>query len=287
MVVVAYRHRLGALVVGLFAALASALLMTQCGGSDSAPDQRVVLEVVGSVKPGEAADELARSGALVEVSRPSDEVPPGALPGGGNLAGLVAAGELRPGVVVTEGMFVSAGESVVGVAALLTSSEKTAIAVTLDTTRAGGGWVNPGDRINVLVPGQCADEAALVQSGLGDGEAPRCRRARYLLQAVRVIAVNDNLLDAAKGEVALGPMSGTGQITLLLELTPSEAQWLASWDNEYWVTLVGPDYSPQGLPPLPVLASPLPGETGLDSAAECEGGLLGARGSSTCSGVGP
>jgi hypothetical protein len=114
--------------------------------------------------------------------------------------------------------------------------------------------------VNVLVPGQCADEGALIASASAEGEAPRCRRARYLLQAVRVLAVNEVSAGTAPTTSTGQRSTATGPVTVVFDLPPVAAQWIASWENELWLTLVGPEYTPEPFPPLPASADPLPGE---------------------------
>lgn len=142
-----------------------------------------------------------------------------------------------------------------------------ALSVTLDATRAVGGMLRPGDRVNILVPGQCPDEAAAVAEAAATGGEARCRRARILYQAVRVLAV-DGQLDQGASADAL-PEAGGGVVTAVLALPPRAALWVASWENELWFSLVGPDYVPSPVPPLPTVVGELPGEQSGVLIPEC------------------
>jgi len=255
------RHRLGlAVALGVAVALSAAFLSIRGGGAPVDAARSTVVEVVTGIERGMSADELVRQGALISIPRPPSEIPTDVVIAPEDLAGLVAAVEIPAGTLVTNGMFVSPAAQASGLVGLLGDPGTTAIAVSLDATRAVGGWVSPGDRVNVLVPGQCADEGALIASASAEGEAPRCRRARYLLQAVRVLAVNE-LSEGTAPTTSTGQRStATGPVTVVFDLPPVAAQWIASWENELWLTLVGPEYTPEPFPPLPASADPLPGE---------------------------
>jgi hypothetical protein len=143
-----------------------------------------------------------------------------------------------------------------GLADRLASPGHTALALTMDATRAVGGWLQPGDRVNVLVPSSCGDELAVRALADGDPTAEtRCRRARYLYHDVEVLAAG-GLLDRPEGDQV--PVVGTA--TVVLSLPPRAAQWVATYDTDVWLTLVRRDYRPRPVPPLPAVVGDLPGE---------------------------
>jgi len=86
----------------------------------------------------------------------------------------------------------------------------------------------------------------------------RCRRARYLYQAVDVLAVG-TALGAGRGDPPDGGSAG-GPLTIVLSLPPRAAQWVATWENELTLSLVPVDYQPRVVGPLPVVVDRLPGE---------------------------
>jgi len=222
-----------------------------------------VVRVAGDVARGTAAADALADGSLEVVEVPVTDpavagaVVPEALVGTVATTSVAAGGLLAPGVFATP----------VGSAAALTARfptpGHTALALTVDTTRAVGGWIQPGDRVNLLVPGVCADEEAARAAAAVTGAEVRCRRARYLYQAVDVLAVGTAL---TPGEVVGdsggpgGSVAPGGSVTVVLSLPPRAAQWVATWENELTLALVAPDYVPRVVDPLPTVVERLPGE---------------------------
>jgi Flp pilus assembly protein CpaB len=179
---------------------------------------------------------------------------------------MVTATDIGPGEVLAAGMFVSQATSMSGLANRLDAGH-TALAVTVDSTRAVGGWLRPGDRVNILVPSSCP-EGATLSSGVADGDVEvKCRRVRYLYQAVAVLAVGAESVPVAADSGAVLPQPGAA--TLVLSLPPRAAQWVASYDNDLWFTLVHPQYQPRDIGPLPLFVDRLPGENPALLTPEC------------------
>ena len=100
---------------------------------------------------------------------------------------LVAAHSIAPGETITSDDFVSQGESVNGVEGQIQSDQtklKTkdlmAITVTLDDTHSVGGFVTPGDTVNVA--------ATVALSNPAQGSAS-VKTTAFLMPGVKVIAV--------------------------------------------------------------------------------------------------
>ena len=252
------------IVVAVGAALVAALavgMLAQGRSGDGAVGAEVVtvVRVATDIARGTPATEALADGSLVVVEVPATDpslvgaVAPAAL------EGTVALAPIPAGGLLTQGLFALPAGPGTELVSRLPTPGHTALAVTVDATRAVGGWVQPGDRVNLLVPGVCADEpAAQADAAAGDaGTEVRCRRARYLYQAVDVLAVGTSLSpvgDQSSGGMAAGP------VTIVLSLPPRAAQWVATWENELTLTLVPADYVPRVVDPLPVLVERLPGE---------------------------
>lgn len=215
-----------------------------------------VVRAARDVQRGTPAEQAFADGSLevVEVSA-SDPVADGAV-SPDELSDAVAVDTVTAGVVVARGAFVLPNGQRASLAGRLPTSGHTALAVTLDATRAAGGWLEPGDRVNLLVPGVCPDEGAAREVAADSGGEVRCRRARYLYQAVDVLAVG-----AALGRSAsAAEVPAAGPLTVVLSLPPRAAQWVATWENELTLALVPVDYVPRVVDPLPVVVGRLPGE---------------------------
>jgi len=215
-----------------------------------------VVQVTREVLRGTPAEEALADGSLEVVEVSADDpvvaraVPPDAL------AGTVAVETVAPGGVVGPGSFATPDAQRAALTGRLPTSGHTALAVTLDATRAAGGWLQPGDRVNLLVPGLCPDEGAARTAATELGGEVRCRRARYLYQAVDVLAVGA----ALGGTGSAAEVPAAGPLTVVLSLPPRAAQWVATWENELTLALVPPDYVPRVVDPLPVVVGRLPGE---------------------------
>lgn len=215
-----------------------------------------VVRVVREVRRGTSGDEALASGALEVIDVPaSDPVAVGALPPGA-LSGAIAVDSAPAGSVLVVGSFAAADAGRGALAGRLPTPGHTALAITLDATRAAGGWLQPGDRVNLLVPGVCADEGAAQATAAASGGEVRCRRARYLYQAVDVLAVGGVLV----GSASTTELPASGPLTVVLSLPPRAAQWVATWENELTLALVPADYVARVVDPLPVVVGRLPGE---------------------------
>lgn len=250
-------------VVAVVAALVAAAVvwMLTSGGDegDGGKDagSLAVVRVVRDVTRGTPADTAIAEGALVVVEVAASE--PGATTAVApeSLAGTIATAFVPAGGFVAPGQFAAPDGPGGAMLGRLPSAGHTALAVTVDATRAAGGWLQPGDRVNLLVPGVCADEAAAQTDAASSGGEVRCRRARYLYQAVDVLAVGA-AVDRTGDLGNSGPV--TGPLTVVLALPPRAAQWVATWENELTLALVSSDYVPRVVDPLPTVVDRLPGE---------------------------
>lgn len=254
------RRTIAAVGAAVVAAMAVWLFAGGGNGGD-APVQAGVVRVVrvaSSIPRGTAAEAALADGSLevVEVAASDPVVPSAVAPEA--LAGTVAVASVAGGGFLVPGVFALPSGPGAALTGRLPSPGHTALAVTVDATRAVGGWVQPGDRVNLLVPGVCADEVAVQAEAAAVGGEARCRRARYLYQAVDVLAVGP-ALDPGGDPTAAGIPGGP--VTVVLSLPPRAAQWVATWENELTLAIVPADYLPRVVDPLPPVVERLPGET--------------------------
>jgi Flp pilus assembly protein CpaB len=228
----------------------------------------------------DALDNIAVSEVPLKI-RPSTYIPPGNVD---SIAGLVARGDIPRNQIIVQGLFVDP--------TVLTQSLRdqvptgnVAISVEVDTIRAVGGYLQPGDEVNLMVnhSGACDEEAATEQQvdengqpideDLGDAEnsfgatisdeqyCTYTQPARYVYQRVEILAIGarQQLQTGEADNTALTPQGGT--ITFLV---PNEAaQILASVAPEdIYLTLLPSDYEVEPLPALTsdLMANPTPAE---------------------------
>lgn len=272
-----HRRVIVALAIVAAVAVAAMVWLLAPQGTGSAPPATSdgadgLVRSVAPVARGTTAETAWGAGRLELAQVTEGEIPEFPITSPDQLDGLVAAYDISPGTVLSAGMFVTPPTLDAGLVGQLDNPGHTAMAVTLDATRAVGGWLQAGDRVNILVPSTCPDESALreamaAMTGQGSTIAAadlevRCRRARYLYQSVLVLAVNSQLrpLPGAESVTRDAVIPQPGAATVVLSLPPRAAQWVATYDNDLWLTLVRPDYQSAAVGPLPALVGPLPGE---------------------------
>ncbi len=257
--------RRSVLAIAIIASATVATLVWFAAGRDGAPvgssasdgADAMVLRATSRIAAGVSGADLEALGLIEPVVTSAAELPEFAVMSIESLTGLVTATEIGAGEVLAAGMFASVAISGSGLATRLDAGH-TALAVTVDSTRAVGGWLRPGDRVNILVSSSCPEGATLFQQAANGEVEVKCRRSRYLYQGVLVLAVGAESVPAAIDSGAALPQPGA--TTLVLSLPPRAAQWVASYDNDLWFTLLNPRYQPRAIEPLPLFIDRLPGE---------------------------
>lgn len=191
------------------------------------------------------------------------------------ITGLVAGGDIPRNQIIVAGLFIDPTVLTQSLRDQVPSGN-VAFSMEVDTTRAVGGYLQPGDEVNLMVnhSGECAetdeastDEPAQEPAFAEEGEnnsfggvvtaevyCTYTQPARYVYQRVEILAIGERqqLQTGADGtSTALTPQGGT--ITFLV---PNEAaQLLASVAPEdVYLTLLPDDYE---LEPLPALTQEL------------------------------
>jgi Flp pilus assembly protein CpaB len=260
-------RRRSAVLVGVLGVTALVLVLATTGGQrtpQSTDADDAVLRAAGAIVRGTSADTAAQTGLIASMPRDQALVPAGAATSPEDLQGLVAVFDIPADTVLSKAMFATPARLSGGLADRLVNDGHVALALTVDATRAVGGWLRPGDLVNVMASSTCPDELGLRadgRSGGPDGEL-RCRRFRHLYQGVRVLAVGPASEPLPGGDQAtsadIGPF--TGAATVVVEVPPTAAGWLATAAADLWFTLVAPDYVPSPIPPPPSVWEVYPGE---------------------------
>ncbi len=190
------------------------------------------------------------------------------------LTGKVAAGPVSANSVLVESQWTAITIDVVPLAEQIPEG-KQAIVISTDNVRGVNGFVNPGDRVNLIITLDIAFD--LLPEGFEgitvdpaappvDGAAPTAEATavvtytRYVLQGIPVLATGRDIRADAnapdtvqaepevpvEGEVATTPEEeDTGNETIFtLEVTPEQAERIAyAFENgSIWLTLVPADF---------------------------------------------
>ncbi|MBN1283561.1 MAG: Flp pilus assembly protein CpaB [Proteobacteria bacterium] len=258
------RPAAAAVVAGLAAALlASAYLARREGEISRAAEPAPVVIAARDIPPGETIDRAA----LRRSSVPAIFVQPGAIGEISEAEGRVAMVPLRKGSQLTRSAARRADHAT-GVAPLLASGMR-AFSVSLPRSRAAGGLVGPGDRVDLIAT-----------FDLGTGSSPEITTMALVTDA-RVVAVERRVAgspereagaDAGKGlfggAIAQGQLSR--EVSVTLAVSPAQAQAIAFAQESGSIALaVRPPYEGESNEP--------PAPTTISSIAEGAGGVVPLR----------
>lgn len=253
-----------AIVVG---ALAAFLLFNYVQGIEDRANEgaeRVQAFVVSNEIPrGTPGETAAQAGDIEEKGIPRDTRPDTAITSLDEIERKVALFDIAPGTVIVQDMFVDPATTQISFRQRLKNSNHTAISINVDATRAVGGYLVPGDEINMMVfeerSGDAAAEGeAAPTPGVGSPALLK-KAARYLYQDVQVIAVGQNVL-LEPGEQTDATNQNQQSNLITLNVPPKAAQWIASFDQDFYLTLTPEEYEPKAIEPLPEVVDALPGE---------------------------
>lgn len=188
------------------------------------------------------------------------------------LTGRVAAGPISGGQVLTTDQWVEITTEIAPLATRI-SEGKEAITVFVSAERGVYGFIEPGDRVNVIVSMDLELEVPVGEElVIGEvqptpdetGPTPVTETntvtkafTRYVLQGLPVLAIGQEVkpdedapveivapTTAAEGEAAPAAEQAPGNIVLTLELTPDQAERMvfAQENGSVWLTLVPPSF---------------------------------------------
>ncbi|MCU0268723.1 MAG: Flp pilus assembly protein CpaB [Acidimicrobiales bacterium] len=207
---------------------------------------------------------------------PQKYYPATAIKSADEIAKKVALFDIAPGTVIVQGMFVDPSTTQISFRDRLKNPDHVAISFSVDSTRGVGGFLVPGDEVNMMITATVPDEAKTAlaeQAGAGPdafaSQGPQpfiwSSTQRYMYQKVQILAVGEQAL-LAPGEQATTGEDGetaTNSGLLTVNVPPDAAQYIATGalhEGGYYLSLVRGDYAPRELLPLPVTQDLLPGE---------------------------
>ncbi len=220
--------------------------------------QRVdVLVAKSDILQGTAASDALNSGLIATKQVPKNILPPSAVSNAADLTNKIAVGAISKGQFIVSGSFVVATE--VGGFSSQVPKGHQAITISVDNSHGVGGFVTPGDRVNVIYSGPVADSQGLPKSGGNDNKV-----SAFLVPSVRVLAVGsttatatatntnasttESTIAGANNAAASTPQN-TGLITL--DVTPRQAEQIAQGLSlgSFYLTLDAPGVDPSKFTP--------------------------------------
>jgi Flp pilus assembly protein CpaB len=167
---------------------------------------------------------------------------------------LIASHDIAEGQTIVSEDFVNAGSVASGLAGTLSTDEAKvgknsaqAISVNLDDTHAVGGFLNPGDRVNVIATVDITDVTST--------SAKAVKTTGFLLPGIKVLAVGATTGTVRTTATADATSAGTTPTTqantqsrnvITLEVGPRQAEQLAhaAQLGQLWLTLDPSTYKP-------------------------------------------
>ncbi len=245
----------------VLAAIAGVLVWKYVTNADTRAekDKGLVTALVAKqrIARGSSFDQLVGDKLFDTVKIPADSLPPNRILPGTDQAllaiykGKVAATDIFAGTPVVADQFVQSSQLVNTVAGAIPKG-KEAITVSLDQTHAVGGFLTPGDRVNIILNLTVSD---VTKRGSAAGAGEGVRTSAFLLPGVKVIAVGSTtLLPSSSGPAANlnGAVTTTTQAEtqpaslITLEVTPRQAEQIvqATMIGTMYLSLNPPGFDP-------------------------------------------
>jgi pilus assembly protein CpaB len=217
-----------------------------------------VLVAKGDISKGTTAAQALNGGLISTKAIARGVLPPTVVQNASDLTNKIATSSIARGQFIVGDSFVLP-QQVSGFSANVPKGMQ-AITITVDSTHGVGGFVQPGDTVNVLWSG-----AVTAQQGGTSGEA--ARTTAYLVPSVKVMAVGSTTAnsapasntavglttsDQAAGAPAASSTTATGNSGLItLEVTPRQAEQIAQGVSlgSFYLTLDAPGVDPSKFTP--------------------------------------
>ena len=271
------------------AALATYVLLNYVRGVEekAKPNPVTVYSISEEIKRGMPGVEV-KSTHITKKVIPSEYRPETFISDLNELDGKVAVIDLAPGQILVQGMFVESERANTSFKDKITG-DNVAVALSFDTVRAVGGYIKPGDEVNLVMvqpvkkaeggtnPTGTPTGGASSQGGKAAVQAQRTdglqydNDVRYFYQKVRILAIGAEVLrspgETAKASTTNGTTPegpGTGGVIVFL-VPPDVAQrLLAAGSGDLYMTLPSETWKPVPIAPIPLEEfepnTPLPGE---------------------------
>ena len=197
------------------------------------------------------ADQLFETKRIPRDSLPPDRIVPASDKELLDLyRGKVASTDIFTGTPLVSGQFVAASQLVNTVAGAIPKG-KQAITVSLDQTHAVGGFVTPGDKVNLILN---FTAKSLVKPATGS--AAEAKTTAFLLPGIKVIAVGSTTILPSSPSAASGTSTNGGTTTtttpqlqpaslITLEVTPRQAEQIVQGTTlgTVWLSLNPPSFN--------------------------------------------
>jgi Flp pilus assembly protein CpaB len=266
---------LGAIAVGVIAAL---LLFNYVRGIEDRANENAkrvdVFAAQADIIRGTPGETAVADGSIATSKIPQEFKPTTAITTTDEIQKKVALFDIPQNTVIVKDMFVDPASTQISFRARLKDPNHQAITVNVDQVRAVGGFLVPGDQVNIMVLQeiQVDNEEQVCRGQTLDSMPLACvfkSWPRYLYQQVHILAIGSQPELSPGEQVSTTSADGTTTTqqtgssgTITFNVPPQAAQWIAAAQASggMYLTLVAEDYAPQELAPLDPNLTRLPGE---------------------------
>ena len=247
----------------VLAAIAGVLVWKYVTDADSRAekDKNLVTALVAKdrIARGTVFNQVLTDKLFTEIKIPEDSLPPNRILPGTDQALLaiykdkVAATDIFAGTPVVADQFVQASQLVNTVAGAIPNG-KQAITVSLDQTHAVGGFLTPGDKVNIILNLTVTD---VTKRGAANAAGDGLRSTAFLLPGIKVIAVGaTTILPTSPAAQTAADNGGATTTTepenrpanlITLEVTPRQAEQIvqATTIGTMYLSLNPPGFDPK------------------------------------------
>lgn len=241
----------------VFAAIAGILVWKYLNGADTRAERNKhlvsVLVAKSSIARGTVFDQALAENLFSTKQIPQDSLPPDVLTPATSAhllslyQGKIATSVIFAGTPIVSDEFVQASQLISTVSGAIPSG-KEAITISLDQTHAVGGFVTPGDDVNMLLNFPVIDAT---------GAATSHKATAFLLPGLKVLAVGSStVLPQGPAVGSPSPVSGSATTTtaaqsqpsslITLQVTPRQAEQIVQGTDigTVWLSLDPPNFSP-------------------------------------------
>lgn len=241
----------------VFAAIAGVLVWKYLTNADSRAQKNKdlvpVLVAKSQIARGTLFDQALAGDQFETKQIPNDSLPPDYIKPASNeellkvYKGKVAAATIYTGTALVSDQWVQASQIVSTVSGAIPKGQQ-AVTVSLDQNHAVGGFVTPGDRVNVILNFPVIDNT---------GNATSHKATAFLLPGLKVLAVGSSTVLPASNSSANTGTNNTGTTStttaqaqpsslITLQVTPRQAEQIIQGTTlgTVWLSLNPPDFKP-------------------------------------------
>ena len=240
-----------AIALGVVAAVATVLYVNSAQSRANHDAKLIAVYVVAKDIPKNTTGDTAIAAGLVKTGKiPKAFYPATAVTNINAIKGKVAASALPAGEVLVDRQFVEQKVAQANFSATNIPAGQVAVAISVDSLKAVGGLVVPGDKVDLIITVDAARPGTPAPAP-APGTANPDRFARLLYQNVSIVAIG-SAVAPRPGDTAAAANPGSNVYTIAVPAEAAERILLASGAGGVTMALVPPDNQPAVVAPVQV-----------------------------------